>query len=184
MSRLNTPASVETSPEGSRASLVAVGKSLGVVPNLFRLVGNSTAALKGYLGIGAALANARLDARTQERIALAVAEINACDYCLSAHTYLGRNVAKLDDAEMTANRNGGSNDPKANAAVSFAAAIVMSRGHVLDREVASVRAAGYSDAEIIEIVLTVALNTFTNYVNEVAQTDVDFPIVAARRAAA
>ena len=66
----------------------------------------------------------------------------------------------------------------------FAAAIVMSRGHVLDREVASVRAAGYSDAEIIEIVLTVALNTFTNYVNEVAQTDVDFPVVAAGRAAA
>ena len=94
MSRIHTPASVEAFPQGSRTQLSAVAKSLGSVPNLFRLVGNSPAALKGYLGLGNALSGARLDAKTQERIALAVAEINGCGYCLSAHTYLGRNVAK------------------------------------------------------------------------------------------
>ena len=184
MSRLNTPATVDASPEGSRPSLTAVAKSLGSVPNLFRVVGNSPAALKGYLGLSDALSGAKLDSRTQERIALAVAEINGCGYCLSAHTYLGRNVAKLDDAEINANRNGASNDIKADAAVRFAAQIVRARGHVTDAELDTVRSAGYSDAEVVEIVLAVALNTFTNYVNEVAGTDIDFPRVTALRAAA
>jgi uncharacterized peroxidase-related enzyme len=183
MPRLHTPATVDASPEASRASLNAVAKSIGSVPNLFRVVGNSPAALKGYLGIGSALSGAKLDARTQERIALAVAELNGCGYCLSAHTYLGRHVAKLDDAEITANRSGASNDPRADAAVRFAAALVKSRGHVTDAELAAVRAQGYGEAEIVEIVLAVALNTFTNYVNEVAATEIDFPAVAPRLAA-
>jgi AhpD family alkylhydroperoxidase len=141
-------------------------------------------ALKGYLGLGSALSSAQLDVKTQERVVLAVAEINGCDYCLSAHTYLGRNVAKLDDAEITANRNGTSSDLKASAAVRFAAQIVKARGHVTDEELAPVVAAGFSAAETVEIVLTVALNTFTNYINEVAKTEIDFPVVTTRRAAA
>jgi len=184
MSRLHIPATIEASPESSRASLTAVGKQLGTVPNLFRLVGTSPAALKGYLGLSGALAAATLDSRTQERISLVVAEINGCSYCLSAHTYLGRNVAKLDDAEITANRNGASNDPKADAAVRFAATIVNRRGHVTEAELAAVRLAGYSDAEVVEIVLSVALNTFTNYINEVADTEIDFPVVTPRHVAA
>lgn len=184
MSRLHTPPNIDAAPEASRASLTAVGKSLGRVPNLFRVVANSPAALKGYLGLGASLSGAELDAKTQERIAIAVAEVNGCGYCLSAHTYLGRNVAKLDDAEITANRNGASNDPKAEAAVRFAAEIVRARGHVSDAQLAAVNAAGYGDAEIVEIVLAVALNTFTNYLNEVAGTEIDFPLVAPHRIAA
>jgi uncharacterized peroxidase-related enzyme len=184
MSRLHTPITVETSPEGSRASLNAVAKSLGSVPNLFRVVGLSPAALKGYLGLSGAVAASSLDAKTQERLALAVAETNGCDYCLSAHTYLGRNVAKLDDAEITANRNGTSNDIKAAAAVRFARQVVEARGHVTDAQVVAVKAAGFDDAAVVEIVLTVALNTFTNYINEVAKTEIDFPRVAARRIAA
>ena len=184
MSRLHTPDSVDTSPEASRSSLNAVAKSLGSVPNLFRVVGNSPAALKGYLGLSGSFATASLDAKTQERIALAVAEVNGCGYCLSAHTYLGRNVAKLDDAEITANRNGSSNDIKAHAAVRFATQVVRSRGHVTDAELKAVHDAGYSDAEVVEIVLAVALNTFTNYVNEVAGTAIDFPVVTPRQAAA
>ena len=184
MSRLNTPTSVDESPEASRASLNAVAKSLGSVPNLFRLVGNSPAALKGYLGLSAAVSASTLDAKTQERIALAVAQTNGCDYCLSAHTYLGRNIAKLDDAEITANRNGSSNDIKAAAAVRFAAQVVKSRGHVSNEEVAAVKAAGFVDAQVIDIVLAVALNTFTNYVNEVAKTEIDFPVVTTDRVAA
>ena len=124
-----------------------------------------------------------LPAATRERIALAVAEINGCSYCLSAHTYLGKHVAKLDDAEMTANRNGASNDPFADAAVRFAAKVAELRGHVSAADVAAVKAAGYSDAQVVEIVQHVALNTWTNYINEVAQTEIDFPVIGARKAA-
>jgi uncharacterized peroxidase-related enzyme len=184
MSRLHIPASVDTSPEASRASLNAVAKSLGSVPNLFRVVGNSPAALKSYLGLSGAVSSSSLDAKTQERLALVVAEANGCDYCLSAHTYLGRNIAKLDDAEITANRNGTSNDLKAAAAVRFAAQVVEARGHVTDEQLAAVKAAGFNDAAVVEIVLAVALNTFTNYLNEVARTEIDFPVVTARRLAA
>lgn len=183
MSRLPTPATIEAAPAAARPLLEAVKKQLGVVPNLFRLVANSPAALEGYLGLSGALSKGALPAPTRERIALAVAEINGCDYCLSAHTFLGKNLAKLDDAEMTANRNGASNDPKAAAAVRFAAKIVRARGHVSDDDVRAVKSAGYDDAQVIEIVLHVALNTWTNYINVVAQTDIDFPVVTSRKAA-
>jgi len=182
MSRLPTPASIETSPAASQPLLQAVKKQLGVVPNLFRLVGNSPAALEGYLGLNGALAKGALEAPTRERIALAVAEVNGCDYCLSAHSYLGKNLAKLSDAEIAANRNGHSADAKADAAVGFAVKIVNARGHVSDADIEVVRSAGYDDAEVVEIILHVALNTLTNYVNEVAKTAIDFPAVAARAA--
>jgi uncharacterized peroxidase-related enzyme len=183
MSRIPTPATIEDAPAASQPMLQAVHKQLGVVPNLFRLVSTSPAALEGYLGMSGALGKGRLPAQTRERIALAVAEINGCDYCLSAHTYLGRNLAKLDDAEITANRNGASNDPKADAAVRFAATIVRERGHVGEDDLRAVKLAGYSDEQVIEIVLHVALNTFTNYVNETFKTDIDFPVITARKAA-
>jgi uncharacterized peroxidase-related enzyme len=183
MSRLLTPASVEVAPARSQPLLNAVKAQLGVVPNLFRVIGNSPAALEGYLSLNGALGKGVLDAQTRERIALAVAEFNGCSYCLSAHTFLGRNKAHLDDAEMAANRAGHSKDVKAEAALRFALKVVDARGHVSDADVGDVRLAGYSDAEIVEIVLHVALNTLTNYVNEVARTAIDFPAVTARRAA-
>jgi alkylhydroperoxidase family enzyme len=102
---------------------------------------------------------------------------------VSAHTWLGRNVAKLDDAEMVANRRGNSNDARADAAVRFARQVMARRGHVSDGEFAAVRAAGYSNAEVVEIVQHVALNTWTNYLNSVARTVIDFPVVAARQVA-
>jgi uncharacterized peroxidase-related enzyme len=153
-----------------------------VVPNLFRLVGNSPAALEGYLGLNGALAKGALEAPTRERIALAVAEVNGCDYCLSAHSYLGKNLAKLSDVEIAANRDGGSTDPKADAAVRFAVNLVKVRGHVSGADIQAVKAAGYTDAQVIEIVLHVALNTLTNYVNEMAKTEIDFPVVTAKAA--
>jgi uncharacterized peroxidase-related enzyme len=183
MSRINIPASIESAPAASQPLLQAVNKQLGSVPNLFRLVANSPAALEGYLGMSGALGKGALAAQTRERIALAVAEINGCGYCLSAHSYLGKNLAKLDDAEIAANRSGASNDPKADAAVRFAARVTRQRGKVSAEDVSAVRNAGYSDAEIIEIVQHVALNTWTNYVNEVAATEIDFPIVELRQVA-
>jgi len=179
MSRIAIP-SLEASPDASRPLLDAVTKQLGSAPNLFRLLGTSPAALEGYLGLSGALGKGSLDARTRTRISMLVAELNRCDYCLSAHTYLGKNLAKLDDAELTANRDAASSDPKATAALRFARAVVQERGRVSTAELEAVKAAGHTDAQVIEIVLHVALNTLTNYVNTVAATDIDFPVVAHR----
>lgn len=183
MSRIPTPATIDSAPAASRPLLEAVKKQLGVVPNLFRMVANSPAALEGYVALLAALGKGVLPAATQERIALAVAEANACGYCLAAHTYLGRNVAKLDETEIAANRKGTSSDSQAAAAVRFASRVLAQHGHVADEDLRAVRAAGYTDAQIVEIVQHVALNTWTNYINEVAGTEIDFPAVALRNAA-
>lgn len=181
--RIATPATIAAAPEASRTLLEGVKKQLGVAPNLFRMVANSPAALQGYVGLLGALGKGALPVATHERIALAIAQFNACDYCLSAHTYLGKNVAKLDESEIAANRNGTSSDSKADAAVGFALKVAQLRGHVDDEDVRAVRAAGYTDGEIVEIVQHVALNTWTNYINSVARTDIDFPVVTARRVA-
>nr|WP_315380306.1 peroxidase-related enzyme [uncultured Sphingomonas sp.] len=182
MSRL--PAlTIETAPEKARPLLEAVQNQIGRLPNFFATLANSAAATEGHLALTGALAKGSLPAATRERIALAVAQVNGCGYCLSAHTFFGKAAAKLDDAEMTANRNGASNDPFADAAVRFAATIARERGHVGDADVAAVRAAGYSDAQIVEIVVHVAANTFTNYLNEVAGTVIDFPQVDLQQAA-
>jgi uncharacterized peroxidase-related enzyme len=179
MSRIPTPASIDAAPAAAQPLLEAVHRQIGFVPNLFRVVANSPAALEGYLGMSGALAKGRLPAQTRERIALAVAQINGCGYCLSAHGEMARNLAKLSDAEIAANRHGGSLDPKADAAVRFAARVVRERGHVADADLLAVRMAGYDDAQIVEIVQHVALNTWTNYLNEVAQTEIDFPVAQA-----
>ncbi len=182
MSRITLPDSIYETPAASQAQLEGVKKMLGSVPNMFRITANSPAALTGYLGLNSGLAKGTLSPQTRERIALAVAQINGCDYCLSAHTYLGKNVAKLDDAEIAANRRGGSSDPKADAAVRFAAKLVEARGQVSDADVSSVKMAGYTEGEIVEIVTHVALNTLTNYLNEALDTPIDFPEVSAQAA--
>ena len=181
--RIPTPATIAAAPEASRSLLEDVKKQLGVAPNLFRMVANSPAALQGYVGLLGALGKGALPAATHERIALAVAELNGCDYCLSAHTYLAKQVAKLDASEIAANRNASSNDAAADAAVRFARKVAELRGHVSDEDVRAVRTAGYTDGEIVEIVQHVALNVWTNYVNSVARTEIDFPVVTARRVA-
>ncbi|MGH0002770.1 carboxymuconolactone decarboxylase family protein [Pseudovibrio ascidiaceicola] len=177
MSRIPTPSSIEAAPQDSQASLQAVNSQLGSVPNLFRIVANSPQALEGYLGLNGALGKGTLPAATRERLALAVGEQNGCNYCLSAHTYLASNLAKLSADEIAKNRHGSSEDAKAAVAVEFAVAIVKNRGKVSDAQVQAVRDAGYSDAELVEIVGHVALNTLTNYMNEVLGTEVDFPAV-------
>ncbi|CAN5819881.1 carboxymuconolactone decarboxylase family protein [soil metagenome] len=182
MSRISIP-TVEQSLEATKPLLAAVQKQLGVVPNLMKLVGHSPAALEGYLSLNGALAKGKLDARLRERIALAVAEYNGCDYCLSAHDYLGRNVAKLSGSEIDAARDFHSEDPRADAALRFARRVTELRGRVSDADLSTLRDAGFDEASTLEIVVTVALNVLTNYVNNVAQTDIDFPKVAARHAA-
>lgn len=177
MSRISIPAANQT-PPATLPLLEAVNRQLGVVPNLMKVLGNSPAALEGYLNLNGALGKGVIGTKTIERIALAVAELNGCDYCLSAHSYLASNLAKLDATELDANRHGSSNDPKAAAALRFASQVVGTHGHVSDADLLEIKAAGYSEAEIIEIVVLVALNTLTNYVNNVARTEIDFPVVA------
>jgi uncharacterized peroxidase-related enzyme len=181
MSRLSIPA-LDATPEASKSTLNTVHKQLGVVPNLFRLIGSSPAALTGFAGFQGALSKT-FDVKTRERIALAVAQVNGCDYCLSAHTYLGLNLAKISPDEIALNRKGASRDAKANAAVQFAAKVAKERGHVSDTDIESVRDSGFTDAQIVEIVALVAENSFTNYLNEVAKTEIDFPVVHAAKAA-
>jgi uncharacterized peroxidase-related enzyme len=177
MSRITVPPAEATLPAASPL-LAAVEGQLGSVPNLFRLLGSSPAVLEGFLSLSAALGRT-LDNRTRNRIALATAEVNGCDYCLSAHSYLGEHLAKLDAAEMAANRRGRSLDVKADAALTFARKVAETRGKVSDADLAAVRAAGFSDAQVVEIVANVALNVLTNMVNNVALTDIDFPVVRA-----
>jgi uncharacterized peroxidase-related enzyme len=183
MSRLVTASVVDAAPSASQPLLATVQKKLGVVPNMFRTIASSPAGLEGYLGLEGALGKDSLGARTRERIALAVAEVNQCGYCLAAHAYLGKNLAKLDEVEIARNRAGGSTDAKAEAAVRFAVRVAQRRGQVTDADLAAVKAAGFGDGAVIEIVLHVALNTLTNYINLVADTDIDFPRVDALKAA-
>lgn len=179
MSRIAIPAA-DATPSASRPLLEAVHQQLGVVPNLMKMVGNSPAALEGYLSFNGAVAKGVLDLQTRERIALATAEFNRCDYCLAAHTYLGKNLAKLSEDEMAAARDYRAADAKSQAALHFAQRVALQRGLVQDADLAAVRAAGFDDAGIVEIVANVALNVLTNYLNNVAATDIDFPAAPKR----
>ena len=181
MSRITVP-SFETAPAASQPMLEAVRKQLGVIPNSFRVLSLSPAALQGLLGLNGALGKA-LDLKTRERIAIAIAQSNDCDYCLSAHSYIGLNLAKIDEAEIDLARKGASADAKANAAVAFALKINQERGKVSDADVQAVKAAGFTDGQIVEIIAVVAENIFTNLLNSVAGTEIDFPVVLAAEAA-
>ena len=181
MSRLVIPARGDV-PEASKPILDAVHKQLGLVPNMFSLIAQSPAALQGFVANNGALTKT-LDVKTRERIALAVAQVNGCDYCLSAHSYLGLNLAKISQEEIAQNRKGASSDAKANAAVQFAAKVVRERGHITAADIKAVRDAGYSEGQVVEILAVTAENVFTNLLNVVAETDIDFPVVHAADAA-
>lgn len=177
MSRLAIPAVADASV-ASQPLLDAVQKQLGVVPNLMKLLAISPAALEGYLSLSGALAKGALDAKLRETIALTVSEINGCDYCLAAHAHIGRSIVKLTDDEIEQARAGRSADARVEAALRFARRVSDERGRVCDVDVAALRTAGFSDAEMVEIVLHVGKNLLSNYLNHVAQTDLDFPRVS------
>lgn len=162
--------------------LDAVQSSLGMVPNFIRVLANSPAALKAFLGIYGIAGAGALDPQTRERIALAVAEQNACQYCVSAHTAIGLQVG-LHHREILANRAGRSSDAKAEAALIFAGALVEHTGAVSKVEFDAVRAAGHSDAEIVEIITHVAMNIFTNLLGKATQVEIDFPTIELNKVA-
>jgi uncharacterized peroxidase-related enzyme len=159
-----------------KAIFDALQTRLGLVPNLTRGLANSPAALEAYVAMKTALNGGTLDARFGERIALATAEANDCDYCLSAHTFYGAKVG-LAEAEIAAARRGESADARVAEGLRFARLLTERRGRITAGDVERVRAAGYTDGEIAELVAHVAVNVFTNYFNLVNLTLIDFPHV-------
>jgi uncharacterized peroxidase-related enzyme len=178
MTRLK-PLSPE-SATGKTNDLYGVIKGrLGVVPNMMQTMGNSAAFLQGYLNLGDALHGGKLGAKIGELIALTVAEANACNYCLSAHSYIGANLLKMDSSTIEAARSAESTDPKIEAILKFAKILVNKKGQAADDDVATLKQAGVTEGEIGEIVGYVALNILTNYFNTVAKTEIDFPVIRA-----
>ena len=153
-------------------------RSLGVTPHMTRAMANSPAVLKGYLELSGALATGTLPLATRERLALAVAEQNSCSYCLSAHTYLARNVAKLGEDDINAARRAESAEPLADAALKLAAAITAA---AVTSPMPTWRPrvpGGLDDAQIVEVLAHVALNILTDYFNKAVEVDIDFPVVS------
>ena len=178
MSRVPLIQSSDTTGE-RQALLGQIHAAFGATPNMFRAVANSTAALKSIWGAFGALGNGVIPAKLGEQIAVAIANRNACEYCLSAHTALGRK-AGASSQEMTAAQGGESDDPKTAAALRFALSVVEGRGQIADTDVEQLRGAGFNDEEIVEILAHVALNLFTNYINVAFAVPVDFPGVKLR----
>ena len=173
MSRLQ-PITAATASAEQQQLLTHVKHALGVVPNLVATLAQSPAAASAYLAFSGALAKGSLNAKLREQIALVVGEANSCDYCLAAHS-LFAGKAGLSQEQIIAARAAESTDPKTAAALAFAQKIVTERGRVSDADVAGLRAQGFTEGDIAEIVANTALNIFTNYFNHVAATTVDFP---------
>lgn len=165
-----------TQPEGKAKQLLdGVKQAMGATPNIFTTFANSAAALEAYLGINNALANGVLEPTLREQLAVTIAGYNGCNYCASAHVFLG-GKAGIERDELVANSKGKSTDAKTQAAIDFARALLEKRGKISNEDLSAVRAAGFSDEEVIEILAHVAMNTFTNYFNETALTAIDFPM--------
>ncbi len=170
------PLSVETaSPEGAEI-LSAIKDKIGMIPNLYATMAHSPAALSAALAFGDALGTSTLSPQVKEQLALAIAGANSCDYCASAHTAIGK-MTGVDADELSKNLAGNASDSKIQALLTFATTVVKTRGDVSDADISEARAAGVTDAEIVEVVASVAINTFTNYFNHIAQTKIDFPVV-------
>jgi uncharacterized peroxidase-related enzyme len=176
MSRLHA-VDPSTATGKAKELLDAVKGKLGIVPNMTRVMANSPAVLESYLGFSGALAGGLLDAKTREQLALLVGQENHCNYCLSAHTAIGKMVG-LNHDQIVASREGDGGSPKTTAALTFAKRVLEAKGRVSEGDLAAVRDAGFSDGEISEIIAHVALNVFTNYFNIAADVDIDFPKVS------
>jgi len=177
MSRLQTidPA---TATGKAKTLLDAVKAKLGLVPNMTRVMANSPAVLESYLGFSGSLEHGALPAKLREQIAIVVAESNECSYCLSAHTAIGKMVG-LSPAELSTARRGESAEGKTAAALAFAQRVTVTNGAVSNDDVKRIKAAGYTDGQVAEIVANVALNLFTNVFNKAADTEIDFPKIEA-----
>jgi uncharacterized peroxidase-related enzyme len=175
MSRIPTP-TFEEAPVASQTTLDEVRKRIGRISNTFLAVSLSPPALAGLVNIQQQ-SSRMLDAKTRQRISLAVSQVNGCSYCLSAHTFAALNLTKMMPEDIALARKGRSEDAKADAVTHFAWQVTETRGKVSDKDIAAVRAAGYTDAQIVEIVHVIVQFLYTNFINNVFDTDIDFPVV-------
>lgn len=175
-----TPIDYATAEGRPKELLDAVKASLGATPNMTTTMARS-AVLEGWLSFFGALGKGSIGPANAERIALGVAEANGCAYCLSAHSYLGANVAKLDHEELEKARQFDSSDPEAAALLAFAEAVVHTKGGVSDSDMNAARDAGLTDAQLSDVVGHVAINVLTNYFNKAFEVEVDFPVVEPRQ---
>ena len=173
----NNTANVE-----QKALLDAIQGQLGMVPNFLKIFANSPVALRAFLGLHGVANDGSLDAPTRERIALALAQQNGCEYCVSAHTAIGRKTG-LSGNEMAAARAGTSEDAQAAVAVKFAQSLMENRGEISTLELAEVRNAGYSESDIVEIITHVGMNFLTNILGKASRVEIDFPKVELKIAA-
>jgi uncharacterized peroxidase-related enzyme len=173
------PATVDAATQATLNSLKA---KLGVLPNMFLTLAQAPAALQSYVALSGAVSAGSLNAKQREQIALAVGEDNACGYCLAAHTVIG-GMVKLTPEEITQARDGTASNLRDAALVKLAQRISATRGNLVDADLSAARAAGLGDREILETIANVALNIFTNYVNHIAETEIDFPPVTLKAAA-
>lgn len=180
MSRINVVTAENANTEQTEL-YAAITSKLGMVPNFLKVFANSPAALRAFLGLYGIAEEGSLDPQTRERIALALAEKNACQYCVSAHTAIGRK-AGLDSTEMEANRAGSSQDAKAKSAVRFARALADNNGEVTTAELLEVRNAGYSESDIVEIITHVGMNLLTNILGKASRVEIDFPTIELQKA--
>jgi uncharacterized peroxidase-related enzyme len=167
------PVNLEHTTDATRPMLEGVQKKIGFLPNVFRVLAIAPAVLASYLQNSAALGKTSLSATQKEAIFLATSQVNGCDYCLAAHT-LFAGKAGLTDQEIRSARIG-----ELDAYALLAQQITESRGHLSSEQIAAARAAGINDAKIIEVIAHVASQTLTNYLNNVALTDIDFPAIDA-----
>ncbi|HRK32708.1 MAG TPA: carboxymuconolactone decarboxylase family protein [Tepidisphaeraceae bacterium] len=170
------PLNLDSVQGPAKQMLDAVKAKLGVVPNMMRTMAHAPSVLESYLNFSGALAKSSLDGKTREAMALAVGQANKCQYCVSAHTLLGKK-AGLDEAAVAAARAGEASDPKLAALLRLAMAINNKQGNVTDADVTAARSAGVTDQEVLETVAVVSLNMFTNFFNHVADPQIDFPVV-------
>ena len=175
MSRINIVTN-ETATTEQQELFSAINAQLGIVPNFLKVFANSPTALKGFLGLHTIANEGSLNNLTKERIALALAQQNACQYCVSAHTAIG-SKAGLSGAEIEANRAGTSQDAKAAVAVKFAKALAEHNGEVTTTELLTVRNAGFSESDIVEIITHVGMNILTNILGKASKVAIDFPNV-------
>ncbi len=166
----------------TQATLAAVKAKIGMVPNLFATFAQSPAVLNAYLAFSDALTKGVLTAAQREIIALTTAQANSCHYCLSAHTALGKGAGLTQEGVLAA-RKGKAEKPVDNAIAQLAARVIAAKGEVSDSDLSAARAAGLTDAHIVEVIANVTLNILTNYTNNAAHTDIDFPVVSVTLAA-
>ncbi|MCH7878547.1 MAG: carboxymuconolactone decarboxylase family protein [candidate division Zixibacteria bacterium] len=172
MKNLNVLTNEQASPE-VQAIFAAITKKYGKVPNLYAVTANSPVALKAVLDYGDTLGTGEFTAKEQESVALVVAQVNGCQYCLAAHTAVGKMLG-FSKEETLSIRSGNSDDPKLGALVALAGEIVLSKGWPAQKLVDDFFAAGFSKAALVELIGLVSLNVFKNYLNHVADAPLDF----------